>query len=188
MDEARAGVRSVLFMDAAHLVLGSFLGWVWCLTRLHVRAASGRQRYNVLGAVNPLTQELYRVCNCTYVNSLTVCELLRKIASAGITTPITLVLDNAPYQRCHLVQELAQQLQIELLFLPSYSPNLNLIERLWKFLKKTALHTRHHTNFGDFQKAIDDCLDNLATRHQTDLESLLTLNFQTFEDATLLPS
>jgi transposase len=75
---------------------------------------------------------------------------LHKIASvlnhsAGLTTPITLVLDNAAYQRCQLVQGLAKQVGIELLFLPSYSPNLNLIERLWKFVKKQALHSRHHT-------------------------------------------
>ena len=88
----------MLFVDAAHFVLASFLGWVWSKTRLFVRGASGRQRYNVLGAINPLTQELIRVCNQTYINSETVCELLRKVASAGFVSPITLVLDNAAYQ------------------------------------------------------------------------------------------
>jgi hypothetical protein len=50
--------------------------------------------------------------------------------------PITLVLDNARYQKCQLVWAVAETLQIELLYLPAYSPNLNLIERLWKFVKK----------------------------------------------------
>lgn len=177
----------MLLMDASHLVLGSFLGWVWCWVRLHVRAASGRQRYNILGAFNPLTQELYRVGNCTYVNSSTVCELLHQIAAAGITTPITSLLDNARYQPCKLVQDLAQQLHIELLFLPSYSPNLNLIERLWKFVKKEALNSRHNTNFQDFRSAIDDCLDHLADRHKTKVQSLIKLSFQKFENVTLLP-
>ena len=58
--------------------------------------------------------------------------------------PVTLVLDNARYQRCLLVQDVAKELGIELLFLPSYSPNLNLIERLWKFVKKEVLNSRHH--------------------------------------------
>jgi transposase len=176
----------VFFVDAAHFVLGSFLGWVWCAVRLFVRAASGRQRYNVLGALNATTQELIRVTNHTYVTAETVCELLRKIAALGLRVPITLVLDNARYQRCELVQSLARELQIELLFLPSYSPNLNLIERLWKFTKKKALHCRHHTNYADFHAAIDQCLDQLATKHKDEIRSLVTLNFQTFENVPLL--
>ena len=176
------------FVDASHFVLASFLGWVWCAMRLFVRGASGRQRYNVLGAVNPLTQQLIRVCNQTYINSQTVCELLHKIAALGLTAPITVVLDNAAYQRCQLVQNVARQLKIELLFLPSYSPNLNLIERLWKFVKKQALHSRHHTNYADFQAAIDTCLDELATKHQTAIASLLSLKFQTFQNVPMLPA
>ena len=176
----------MFFVDAAHFVLGSFLGWVWCAVRLFVRAASGRQRYNVLGALNATTQELIRVTNHTYVTAETVCELLRKIAALGLSVPITLVLDNARYQRCELVQSLARELQIELLFLPSYSPNLNLIERLWKFTKKKALHCRHHTNYADFHAAIDQCLDQLATKHKDEIRSLVTLNFQTFENVPLL--
>lgn len=178
----------MLFVDAAHFVLASFLGWVWSATRLFVRGASGRQRYNVLGAVNPLTQELIRVCNQTYINSHTVCELLHKIASLGLSMPITLVLDNAAYQRCQLVRDVARQLNIELLFLPSYSPNLNLIERLWKFVKKQALHSRHHTNYADFQDAIDTCLNELSTTHKPAIASLLTLKFQTFQNVPLLPA
>lgn len=176
----------MFFVDAAHFVLGSFLGWVWCAARLFVRAASGRQRYNVLGALNATTKEVIRVTNHTYVTAETVCELLQKIAASGLGVPITLVLDNARYQRCTLVQSLARELHIELLFLPSYSPNLNLIERLWKFVKKKALHCRHHTNFADFQAVIDQCLDQLATQHKDEITSLLTLNFQTFGGVPLL--
>ncbi len=176
----------MLFVDAAHFVLASFLGWVWSASRLFVRGASGRRRYNVLGALNPLTGELIRVCNQTYINSHTVCELLHKIKALELATPITLVLDNAAYQRCKLVQGLAQELNIELLFLPSYSPNLNLIERLWKFVKKQALHSRHHTNYADFQAVIDNCLDELTTTHKSAVASLLTLKFQTFQNVSML--
>jgi transposase len=186
--EAQAGQRTVLFVDAAHFVLASFLGWVWCRVKLFVRAASGRQRFNVLGALHAVTHELIQVSNHTYVTAETVCELLRKIAIAKLATPITLVLDNAAYQRCQLVRDLAQQLGIELLFLPSYSPNLNLIERLWKFVKKQALHSRHHTNYADFHTAIETCLGQLPTTHKPALDSLMTLNFQSFENVSLLPA
>ena len=56
-------------------------------------------------------------------------------------------------------------LHIELLFLPSYSPNLNLIERLWKFIKRDVLYGRHYDNFTEFRRAIDGCLDNIPTKH-----------------------
>lgn len=174
------------FVDAVHFVLGSFLGWLWCAARLFVRSGSGRQRYNVLGALNAVSHGLIRVTNDGYITAETVCELLRKIAAAHIGEPITIVLDNARYQHCRLVQQLAETLHIELLFLPPYSPNLNLIERLWKFVKKTTLNSRHYPNFQEFQAAIDQCLDQLPTLHRQQLNTLMTLAFQTFENVSIL--
>ena len=153
---------------------------------MFVKAASGRQRYNVLGAFNAATHELIRVTNDSYVTATTVCELLQKIAASNLGKPITLVMDNARYQRCRLVQNLSEALGIELLFLPSYSPNLNLIERLWKFTKKTVLNSRHQGSFTDFRRTIDQCLDELPTKHRTHIQSLMTLKFQTFEEVSML--
>jgi len=121
-------------------VLAPFLGFLWSFTRYFIKAPCGRQRFNVLGAINAITHELVMITNDTYINSQSVCELLRKIAGLGLTVPITIVLDNARYQKCALVQDLAMTLKIELLYLPSYSPNLNLIERLWKFVKNQCLY------------------------------------------------
>lgn len=153
---------------------------------MFVKAASGRQRYNVLGAFNAVTHVLIRVSNTGYITAQTVCELLDKIAAVGSGGPITLVLDNARYQRCKLVQDLAATLNIELLFLPSYSPNLNLIEWLWKFVKKTALNSRHQDSFAAFQQVIDQCLEELPTTHHASITTLMTLNFQTFDNVPLL--
>ena len=186
MAEARGGKRAVYFVDASHFVLASFLGWVWCLIRLHVRAASGRQRYNVLGALNAVTHELVTEINTTYITATSVCALLGKIAALGWSVPVTLVLDNARYQRCELVKAAAKKLGIELLFLPSYSPNLNLIERLWKFVKKEVLNSRHHQDFKKFQDAIDGCLADLPTKHKEKLTTLMTHKFQMWDDVSLL--
>jgi transposase len=175
-----------LFVDAAHFVQGAFLACLWCAARLFVKASSGRKRYNVLGALNAGTHELISVRNQTYINAESVCELLRKIAAAGLPTPITLVLDNARYPRCRLVQDLAQSLGIELLFLPSYSPNLNLIERLWKFVKKTTLNSRYRATYAEFQAGIDDCLSRLTTDYRADLATLVSHNFQVFENVPIL--
>lgn len=174
------------FVDAAHFVLGSFLCCVWSALRMFVRAASGRDRYNVLAAWNAVTHEVLSIRNTTYVTAATVCELLEQIAARHFTVPITLVLDNARYQRCALVQNLAAQLNIELLFLPSYSPNLNLIERLWKFIKKKALYGRHHDNFTNFRATIDNCLNQLVTTYRSEIDTLMTHNFQTFDGVSVL--
>lgn len=282
LKEAEAGEREVFFVDAAHFVLQAFLGKVWSLCRVFIRSPSGRQRFNVLGALNAVTKEIITVVNNTYITSTEVCLLLKNIAiknvqsyearseknqemdlletklnlketstafkevdfldvsesaelkvslnlcsieqstinlAIGLTlasnkslsaefsgvggsestaekakikaiainsdqepdrlkettqmpgkkerklkkdkdaikkekeaaiiaqakkyasdikvkTPVTVYLDNVKYQRCLMVIALAKELGIDLVFLPSYSPNLNLIERLWKFTKK----------------------------------------------------
>ena len=86
-----------------------------------------------------------------------------------------------------IVSALALQLDIELLYLPAYSPNLNLIERLWKFVKKKVLYSKYYANFSDFRNAITDCLNQTHTTHRKELDSLLTLNFQTFKKCELVP-
>ncbi len=197
LDAAQAGHGHVFFVDAAHFVFGTFLCRLWSFARLfvraasgrqrfNVRAASGRQRFNVLGAWNAVTRELVAVTNTTVVNTDTMCELLRKIAVQGLTGPITLVLDNARYQRNAVVMASAAELNITLLFLPSYSPNLNLIERLWKFTKRRALYGRYHPTFADFRAAIEQTLTDIPTRHAADLASLMTLSFQRFDNVSLM--
>jgi transposase len=186
LDAAQTGGGHVFFVDAAHFVFGTFLCCLWSFTRIFVRAASGRQRFNVLGAWNAVTRELIAVTNTTVVNTETMCELLRKIAVLGLTGPITLVLDNARYQRNAAVQAMAEQLSITLLYLPSYSPNLNLIERLWKFIKRRALYGRYHPTFNEFQAAIQEIIDGLPTTHTESLKSLMTLKFQRFDDESLM--
>ena len=186
LDAAQAGTGHVYFVDAAHFVLGTFLCCLWSFTRIFVRAASGRQRFNVLGAWNAVTRDLIAVTNTTVVNTGTMCELLRKIAAVGLIGPITLVLDNARYQRNAVVQELAKELGIALLFLPSYSPNLNLIERLWKFIKRRSLYGRYHPTFAGFRAAIEETIDGLSTTHADPLKTLMTFNFQQFTDVSLM--
>jgi hypothetical protein len=96
-------------MDAAHLVFAPFLGRVWCFTRLFVKAPSGRQRLIVLAAFNAITHELYTVENLTDMTAETVGECWHLVAGAHADIPVSIILDNARYQRCALVQAVAQE-------------------------------------------------------------------------------
>ena len=182
LEEAKAGRRAVFFVDASHFVLAAFLGIVWCFTRLFVQAPSGRQRFNVLGALNAVTKEIVTGTNDTYITALEVCQLLDKLAALKLGLPITIFLDNARYQHCVLVEQHARQLGIELAFLPSYSPNLNLIERFWKYVKKECLYSKYYPNFTEFKQAISACVAQAKQKNQ----AKLSLRFQVFHPNALV--
>ena len=181
LKEAESGERKVFSVDAAHFVLAPFLGYLWCFVRQFVKAPAGRQRFNVLGAIDAVTHELITITNDTYINAHSFIGLLYKIANRRFSVPVTLVLDNARYQKCKIVWAVAKILNIELLYIPAYSPDLNLIERLWKFVKKTCLYSKYYPDFASFKKAITDCLDNTDTKYKKELDSLMTLKFQRFK-------
>ena len=111
-------------MDAAHFVLGSFPGPLWCFKRVQVETGPGRQRWNGLGAVNAISKDVKVVIHATTITALEVCLLLKKLKQAQAREkkiPITVVLDNSRYQRCYEVQQEAKRLDITLLFLlPSF--------------------------------------------------------------------
>ena len=173
-------------MDAAHFVYGTYLCCLWPIARVFVRAASGRQRFSVLGAWDAVARTLVTVTNTAVANTGTVVELLRAIAAEGLVGPVTVVLDNAKSQRNKAVQAEAAGLGIRLLYLPSYSPNLNLIERLWGFAKRRSVYGKYHANFASFRAAIEATLAGVHTTHAAELASLMTLRFQTFDDVSLL--
>ena len=130
--------------------------------------------HNVLGALHAVIHQLLTVTNDSYIDAQSVCDLLRKISAVHVGIPITRILDNARYRKGEIVQILAESLEIELLYLPPYSPNLNLIERLWKFVKKQVLYSKYCADFASFSGAITGCLSQTHTHHKAALDSLLT--------------
>ena len=186
LTEAKENQRIVYFADAVHCVWGAFIASIWCIARIFIPTPSGRKRYNILSCINAITHDLITVCNTSYINSLSVIELLEKIDEAhrDDTIPVTIFLDNAKYQHCNIVKNKAKELKIELMFLASYSPNLNLIERLWKWLKKDCLNCKYYDEFEKFTKAIDKSLNKVANGEvKEELDSLLSLNFQSFDNS-----
>jgi transposase len=155
--------------------------------RLFVPTGSGRQRLNVLGAVSYGTAKMITVTNRGSIGAEQVCELLRGI-KRRCRKPVTVVLDNASYHRAKAVRQCAEALDIELLFLPPYSPNLNLIERVWKLVKKLALTARTLSDFDAFAESITQTVEQLETEHRQELLGLLTPNFQDFRDVQFSPA
>lgn len=187
LEEAKNGERIVLFEDAVHFIYTTLLGFIWCKTRCFLRSQAGRKRYSVLGAINAISKKMTYYSTDETINAKAVCKLLKMIYVEYYGKAITLVLDNARYQHCKLVERYAKVLSIELLFLPAYSPNLNIIERFWKYTKKKILYSIFHENYAIFKDRIDTCITEAFIKDKENVESLLTLNFQSFKKVNILP-
>ena len=92
------------------------------------------------------------------------------------------MLDNASYHHAAPVTRAAAALRIQLLYLPAYSPNLNLIERFWKFRKRKVARNRYYETFAEFRRAVQKVLNNIAA-YRDELASLMTERFQIFTAA-----
>lgn len=161
LDKANRAVVEVFYVDAAHPVMGFHSGQVWSKDPIYVRTSSGRTRMNILGAINAVSHELFSLTTTDYIKAVTVVELLKFLREELPGKRIHLILDNARYQRCKLVEKKAKKYNIHLLFLPPYSPNLNLIERFWKLLKKQVLSGQWYKTKKEFMEAIYNFIDQV---------------------------
>lgn len=183
IEAAQQGQCHLLFADAAHFILQPFICAVWSVARLFVKASAGRNRINVLGAVDALTKEILTHINTSYVSTETLILFLKQIKEQyNDGKLIFIVLDNARYQHCFAVKTFANSIGIHLLYLPPYSPNLNIIERLWKFTKKKILYGKYYDTPAKFHKAVTAFFQSINQNFRTDLKKLMTLNFQFFDD------
>jgi transposase len=183
---AKDGICELFFMDAAHFVQGGMPARVWAKVRMWIKTGSGRKRFNVLGALNFVTKKVETVTNDTYIKSDSIIMMLEMLAVKYAGKAIRIVLDNASYQRCELVLNKANELNIELLFLPAYSPNLNLIERVWKFVKSKLLGASYIDAFADYSENISDFVANLHSDNAEKMSKLVSENFQLFHDCHIL--
>jgi transposase len=185
MTKAKDTSLTLLFLDASHFVMGcDFLGYIYGKTRRFIMTFSGRKRYNVLGALNFVTKKVTTVVNDKYITATEVCEMLRKVAAEYAGRAVHIVLDNARYQKCEVVTKLAQELGIALHYIPPYSPNLNLIERLWKHVK-SRLRTKYYDQFGDFKDTIDAIIEDTCDGSKELIDKLIGESVQIFD--TLVP-
>lgn len=183
MERANEGSDDVLlFLDASHFVMGcDFLGYIYGDARRIVKTWSGRKRYNVLGAMDYASKNVLTVSNDEYITATQVCIMLQKISEQYAGKNVHVVLDNARYQKCKAVQSLASELGIHLYYLPPYSPNLNLIERVWKFVKG-KIQTQYYDTFNEFCGKIDAVIHGTANQYRVSMESLMGKGVHLFHD------
>jgi transposase len=171
----------VYFLDAAHMLHAAVpsQGWIKRGHSIQLKTNSGRNRLNILGAYSPDDRDLISLEGQESCDAERVVELLRKIRAANPGKRLLVVLDNASYHHAAPVSRAAKLLGIQLLYLPAYSPNLNLIERFWKFLKRKVARNRYYATFAEFRAAVQNVLNNIAA-YADELASLLTERFQLF--------
>lgn len=182
---AESGLIKVFFADGVHLTYGYQGGYCWCKERKCVPSAYGRKRANLLSFMDAATFQTISVMNDSYLNSDSVCEGLEKLRKEFPEDFIYVILDNAAYQTCKKVMDKAEEFNIHLTFLPPYSPNLNLIERLWKFLRKTVLANQYYPSFHNFFDAIDLFIHTVHFKFRKQLSSLLSFHFELLDSPSL---
>jgi len=168
----------ILFMDAVHPQHNPVLGYGWIKRgETHeVPSNSGRRRLNINGAIDLERLEPTVRYDATIDASSTIALFDQLLLAYAYAACIYIICDNAGYYRSKAVQAYLQDSRIKLVFLPAYAPNLNLIERLWKFFKKQVLYNRYYETFGGFRAACEDFFNN-PQRYKSELRSLLAENF-----------
>ena len=169
----------VLFVDAVHPehnALAAY-GWIKRGEKRELKTNSGRQRLNLHGAINAETYQVTLIESET-INSDSTVDLLTAIEQAyPLSKEILVILDNARYHYSKDVRDHEKSSKVRLVFLPSYSPNLNLIERLWKFFKKNVLYNTYYPNIDSFRKACINFFRNIGNYHE-EISQLMSGGFE----------
>ena len=168
----------VYFADSTHPMLNPVLssGWIRKREEFDVKTNSGRERVNINGAIEINTLSVVSR-SCKKVNGQSMSDLLRAVRRRHLKERnLYMVLDNAGYNKSYQVQDLAEELGIRIMYLLPYSPNLNPIERLWKFMKKKVMANTYYPDVKTFQQELMLFLRGIR-KHKQELSTLITDNF-----------
>lgn len=179
--------ETLLFMDACHVQLAAMLSFIWSASKHYIKAFPKQGRVSIIGAVAPHgDKKIFRVIDGN-VNAYEIANFLADVREGIPVGKISIVLDNANYHKTEMILDLAKDLDINLLFLPVASPNLNIIERVWGFIKKKFVYNTCFLSKDDLISTLMKSIKKLGTKYSKDMNSLLTCKFQVFnKDAQLL--
>lgn len=176
----------IIFMDAMHLIHNPILRACW-IKRGKVAiipSNTGRKRLNILGGYDINGHKLIFDADESNCDSVRIIKFFQKIEESVPSDihSIVLILDNAAYQKHPDVMKYIENTRIILMFLPTYSPNLNLIERFWKFCKKHLVINAYIEKYKDFRAKVFQLLNNIDG-YKVELKSLITENFEIVKPA-----
>ncbi len=169
----------IYFGDAVHPQHNTkpSCGWIPKGEDKEIKSNTGRERVNINGVLDPETKEVI-VIESNTINAQSTIELYNKIEEMNKDKDkIYIIIDNATYYKNAALQEYLVNSKIEQMFLPPYSPNLNLIERLWKFMKKKVINDKYYEKSSEFKQKILEFFANIKS-YKEELDSLITYNFQ----------
>lgn len=172
----------IYFGDGVHPQHNTKLanGWIEKGKEKFIKSNTGRTRINLNGVLNPATKEVI-IREDKTINAQSTIELFKEIEEKNETkNKIFIIVDNAKYYKNKMVTEYLETSKIDIIFLPPYSPNLNLIERLWKFMRKKVINNLYYEKSTEFRRKLLEFFDNIDI-YKDELESLLTCNFQIFQ-------
>lgn len=180
LEQVEQGQAVMYFSDGSHPTHNTKTGYGWIKKgqNFEIDCNSGRKRVNVNAAINGLKPEhlVYDITDS--INAQSTKRLCQQLLRKHPGKTVYLICDNARYNRNRMLQDWADNQRIEFVFLPPYSPNLNLIERLWRFMRKEVINSCYYDTYSKFRQAIIDFLED-SKSYKTELRSLLTLNFRT---------
>lgn len=169
----------ILFIDGVHPHHNSMpaYGWIKKGQVKEILANTGRERININGAINIESMKVISRQDDSINAQSTIALFAQVEAAYPKSEKIYIIADNAKYYKNKLLKEWLGTSRIEMIFLPPYSPNLNPIERLWKFFYRKILYNQYYHTYKEFVQVCTDFFDNLGA-YEKELRSLITDNFQ----------
>jgi transposase len=187
LEKAKNKEIHILFYDPVHQLHNTINGRCWQQkggkNTIALPSNTGRNRITILGAINPaLDYKFTSIVLEGMVDKTVTKECLKNIRETYIDgKEIFIIMDNAKYNRAYAVQDYAKELNITIKYLPPYCPNLNLIERIWKYVKK-RLKNKYIEKYEDFKKWINEFCENFDD-YKIDIEKLITNKIQIIKAA-----